>query len=360
MNIAKKKFFFGTRQMIQYGIPSFVFMVFVTGTILSGLFFHLDQIKDEKTHALRTISVIRANLEGALNSRLLLGRGLVAYISVKQGISGEEFDKFAEKLVDKDPMIRNFSILKQTTIIYAYPHEQNRNVIGVNLADIPAQRAAVLAAIETGKPVVVSSVKLVQGGLGTVCRLPVFISPGSGNAQYWGQVSLVLSEDELLRVSGVIDGASGLEYALYEKAPGGTNRKFMHGSAELFSREPVIADITFPFGEWELAAVPAKGWGKGYISLVVNLVLGVVLGIIISLLIFFWIRSRRRIGQLEGLLPICSNCKSVRNGGGDWEPIETLFGEGKSDIVLSHSLCPACEKKLYADKDWYRKGKENK
>ena len=257
-------------------------------------------------------------------------------------------------------MIRNFTILKETTVIYVYPYDQNRNIIGVNLADIPAQRPAVLAVIEKRAPIVVSSVKLVQGGIGTVCRLPVFISPGGASDRYWGQVGLVLREDELLRASGVIDGANGLDYALYEKSSGAADGKFMYGSADLFAREPVIADVTFPFGEWQLAAVPAKGWGSGILTLVLNLALSVVLGSIISLLIFFWIRSRRRIGQLENLLPMCSNCKSVRNGSGEWNPVETLFGEGKSDVIISHSLCPACEKKLYADKDWYIKGQEKK
>jgi AmiR/NasT family two-component response regulator len=51
---------------------------------------------------------------------------------------------------------------------------------------------------------------------------------------------------------------------------------------------------------------------------------------------------------LSGLLPICANCKSIRNDGGYWKAVEEYISE-KTDVHFSHSLCPACIDKLYPD-----------
>lgn len=55
-----------------------------------------------------------------------------------------------------------------------------------------------------------------------------------------------------------------------------------------------------------------------------------------------------KIRTLSGLMPICSVCKSVRDDKGYWSEIEAYIHH-HSDAELSHSLCPDCEKKAYAE-----------
>ena len=52
------------------------------------------------------------------------------------------------------------------------------------------------------------------------------------------------------------------------------------------------------------------------------------------------------VKTLRGFLPICSNCKNVRDDEGYWQRIEQYI-EDRSDAQFSHSICPACAKKLY-------------
>lgn len=54
------------------------------------------------------------------------------------------------------------------------------------------------------------------------------------------------------------------------------------------------------------------------------------------------------IKTLSGLLPICANCKRIRNDAGDWERMESYVGK-RSDAEFSHSICPECTRKLYPD-----------
>ncbi|WP_319521206.1 cache domain-containing protein [uncultured Desulfosarcina sp.] len=52
------------------------------------------------------------------------------------------------------------------------------------------------------------------------------------------------------------------------------------------------------------------------------------------------------IKQLKGLLPICSNCKKIRDDSGYWNQIESFIRE-HSEAEFSHGICPDCVKKLY-------------
>ncbi len=58
--------------------------------------------------------------------------------------------------------------------------------------------------------------------------------------------------------------------------------------------------------------------------------------------------SLARIKRLDGLLPICANCKKIRNDQGYWEQIEVYIRD-HSEADFSHSLCEECFKKLYPD-----------
>jgi len=58
--------------------------------------------------------------------------------------------------------------------------------------------------------------------------------------------------------------------------------------------------------------------------------------------------SIKNVKILEGLFPICSSCKSIRDEDGEWSAVERYI-EKKSDATFSHSLCPDCVKDLYPD-----------
>lgn len=49
----------------------------------------------------------------------------------------------------------------------------------------------------------------------------------------------------------------------------------------------------------------------------------------------------RNVKQLQGLLPICSYCKRVRDDKNYWQQVESYIGQ-HSDVRFSHSYCPDC------------------
>jgi phosphoserine phosphatase RsbU/P len=48
-----------------------------------------------------------------------------------------------------------------------------------------------------------------------------------------------------------------------------------------------------------------------------------------------------QVKQLKGLLPICSYCKKVRDGGDYWQQVEAYIC-AHSEVQFSHGICPAC------------------
>ena len=54
------------------------------------------------------------------------------------------------------------------------------------------------------------------------------------------------------------------------------------------------------------------------------------------------------VKTLSGLLPICFNCKKIRDDAGYWQQIETYIS-ARSDAEFSHGLCADCAQELYPD-----------
>jgi hypothetical protein len=52
------------------------------------------------------------------------------------------------------------------------------------------------------------------------------------------------------------------------------------------------------------------------------------------------------VRMLSGLLPICSNCKKIRDDSGAWHPIES-YVHAHSEASFTHGICPVCAETLY-------------
>ena len=59
-------------------------------------------------------------------------------------------------------------------------------------------------------------------------------------------------------------------------------------------------------------------------------------------------QALREIDTLSGLLPICAQCKNIKDESGDWARIETYVA-ARSDVEFTHSLCPSCQDELYPE-----------
>jgi len=54
------------------------------------------------------------------------------------------------------------------------------------------------------------------------------------------------------------------------------------------------------------------------------------------------------VKTLQGIIPICSGCKKIRDDEGYWQQVETYI-QKHSDAQFSHSVCPVCAEELYPE-----------
>jgi len=89
-------------------------------------------------------------------------------------------------------------------------------------------------------------------------------------------------------------------------------------------------------------------WGIGE-SLLNTVIRIMVLGTF-AWLIHKTARQTRQLSQrvrvLEGILPVCSFCKKIRDQEGKWHSMERFITE-RSDAKFSHGFCPECGKTHY-------------
>jgi len=83
-----------------------------------------------------------------------------------------------------------------------------------------------------------------------------------------------------------------------------------------------------------------------------------LIGLLILLLVFWALHRKRKqlavvssdLRVLQGILPICANCKKIRTDEGDWERLEE-YVTGHSEAEFSHGICPECRVELYPNID---------
>jgi diguanylate cyclase (GGDEF)-like protein len=240
---------------------------------------------NNRLHVLNELSVTRAKLEGSLNKRLFLMRGLVAYISqTNPQITQEQFEELTRVIVSKSNGIPSAALFKDSICTHLYPLKGQEEALGFEPLKVPEAKEAFERAINTRRTVLSGPVDLFpQGGMVFITRTPVFLTPPNGvpeSGEYWGMVSIGIEQDILLKEAGILKENKTLEYSIRGYDSLGKDGKHFVGDKEIFQQNPVILEVTLPNGYWQLAAIPVGGWPSNS-----RLILWIwFIGIIIALL----------------------------------------------------------------------------
>lgn len=118
--------------------------------------------------------------------------------------------------------------------------------------------------------------------------------------------------------------------------------------------------ISFPYTPYEQSILAAErlAMTRHAIFLAAALAILFFLGRRITRLAESLQESRRQVRTLEGILPMCANCKKIRKEGAaptdprSWMPVDSYITD-HSEAKFSHGICPECAKTLYG---WSEKG----
>lgn len=112
--------------------------------------------------------------------------------------------------------------------------------------------------------------------------------------------------------------------------------------------------IAFPYAPFEqsIRAAERRAIARHAIFLAAALAILFFLGLRIMKLAGSLEESRRQVRTLEGILPMCANCKKIRKEGAaptdprSWMPVDSYIA-GHTNAKFSHGICPECAKALY-------------
>ncbi|MAS08396.1 MAG: bifunctional diguanylate cyclase/phosphodiesterase [Ahrensia sp.] len=285
-------------------------------TVVMGLFaeyqnrlVHNQQMRADVSEQL---GLVRAKLEGNINSNLQLVRGLVAVIAAEPDMDQAQFSRVASGLLGNRSQLRNIAAAPDLVVRLMYPIEGNEKAIGLDYRENEQQRDAALRAVESRHMVLAGPVNLLQGGQGFIGRFPVFMEAEDGSKRLWGLVSAVIDVEQLYEDSDLLVPDSPIEIAIAGRDALSSDSTVFYGRPGVFNEDPVVSTISLPTGSWRIAAIPTDGWSArpanawGFRSLILIAGLLVILPILIAGLLYDQRRTHirelsRRQNQMQKL-----------------------------------------------------------
>ncbi len=239
----------------------------VSSVVLGGLTWLLEARRVEAHRA--TVTVLAGDNAQALESRMerLMSATylLSAYVRANQG-EVIQFEQLATEMLPFYPGVASLGLAPDGIIRYAVPLEPNRASIGFNQLADPVQSPEAFLARDTGRLTLAGPLELVQGGLGAVGRLPIFLPhPHRRGTEFWGFAFVTVRFPEAFLGTG-LDGLTelGYRYELWRRHPDTNVRQVIAASSDVRSGttllQPVERPVRVPNGEWTLQVEPRDGW----------------------------------------------------------------------------------------------------
>ncbi len=251
----------------------------------------------------KQLAQVRARLESNITSNIQLVRGLVAVIATHPDIDQEQFSSIASGLLDRHSQLRNIAAAPGLVVRLMHPIEGNERAIGLDYRKNEKQREAAFRAVNSGEMVLAGPVDLLQGGRGFIGRFPVFVNRADRTSRLWGIVSAVIDVDRLYADSGLLAADLPIDIAIAGQDATGGGGAIFFGPADIFDKEPVLAEVPLPSGSWQIAAIPRGGWpdapANAWQIRFIILLAGLLVVVPISIAGGLYDQRRAHIGELR-------------------------------------------------------------
>jgi diguanylate cyclase (GGDEF)-like protein/PAS domain S-box-containing protein len=197
----------------------------------------------------------------SLNQALTLNYSLAAMVRLGRD-STERFEDVARELLPYFDSVSHISLAPDGIVARVYPLAGNEQSVGLNLLEDVKQNKEALRARDSGKLTLAGPVNLVQGGLGAVARLPVFVDDQE-DGHFWGFTLAVIRIDRLLETANLTQlHDQAMAYQLWRTNPDSGEREIIADNAAAFLQDPVHKSFEVPNGTWTLSVSPIAGWNN--------------------------------------------------------------------------------------------------
>ncbi len=252
----------------------------------------VSNLAGDQAHALQ------GNIERALSATYVLA----ALVHQGQGVV-RDFEAVAEHLLPLYPGADSLQLAPRGIIRNIAPLAGNERAIGHDLLRDPARTRAAFDARDTGKLTLDGPFKLLQGGIGAVGRLPVFLDGAEGKSFFWGFASVVIRFPEALEALGLRELAKlDLAYELWRVHPATEQKQIIAASSSATPVDPVERAVQVPGATWTLSVAPAEGWRENPLETAIEAALGLLFSLLLAYLAKLLVDLRAHEQGLEALV----------------------------------------------------------
>lgn len=230
---------------------------------------------------------LRSFVESELNTSLYMSLGLASHLRASDGkLSEKEMMFLLQNLLEQGKHIRNIGLAPANVLTLIYPVQGNERALGLNYENLPQQWPEIKQLIEQKQPKLVGPVALIQGGMGYIYRLPLFLNDGS----YWGIISTVLDLTSFNQM--LLQQANSYQVQVGIREKSDRAQAVLFGYSHLFSEDALVLDLNIKGADWQIAVRfmdEAAGWGLWQWRL-----LGASLSVLFCLMLAWLLHSYRR------------------------------------------------------------------
>lgn len=242
---------------------------------------HKQKTKDE-------ITMVKTKIENIIESRMISSKGIGPYIELYPDFTQGAFDLFAGTIYDSnDKLIKNLTFITDSTITHIYPYEENKQVIGIDLAEVEDQSEWILTGMQENKNVLAGPLNLVQGGLGIVVRMPIRIQ-----GEYYGQLGIVFDYDKIIELAGLnkLSKDNFVNLSTYNRSKDAVITIWTNADGQI--SDQISKSINFQDIALRMEIAPKDGW-QGYSGMfILTIILGFFVSLVASYLFYKILESR--------------------------------------------------------------------
>ncbi|WP_295388326.1 EAL domain-containing protein [uncultured Thiodictyon sp.] len=269
-------------------------IVFLIAALLAGVAIHQTEEAGRQAERIR-VSDLAAVHTHALQSHI--GQALSATYAlaalVQQGRGQvEDFARTARQLLAAFPGAATLGLAPHGVVRSIYPLEGNAAVLGFDILHDPLRGPEAARARASRRLTLVGPFPLIQGGLGAIGQLPVFLDDGRAPPVFWGFVTSILRFPETLASARLPELASlGLGYELWRRHPVSGERQVIATTAPQGLKAPIEHTLEVPNGTWTLSVAPLAGWGPSpYLGSKIGL--GLTFSLLLAYLAKLWLETQ--------------------------------------------------------------------
>ena len=259
-----------------------------------------DRIAAQRVVAIDTARAGVARLQLNINHALSATSALAAL--VRQG-GGQvpHFEAVGAEILKLYPGIGAVQLAPAGVVRQVVPLAGNEKALGHDLlADSQRTKEAFLAR-DTGRLTLAGPFNLMQGGLGAVGRLPVFLPDAAGLPAFWGFTSALIRFPAVLNTAGFDDiERQGYQWVLWRTHPDTAQRQVIAASGADNLLAPASFGMTVPNGEWTFSIAPVAGWGDAAYQrniMALGLFISLLVALLFGMLRHYPVRLRAEVQQ---------------------------------------------------------------